>query len=120
MAGDEPDHEATMVAAPRSAARPTPPPVRTSAASTAAATKPTPAPAKKSALPSIVGAVIAVVLLAGGGTYYFLLRPSDSGKTVVVARLKTSDSPAPNSRSEFQELRRLFQRDGSMTSQTKP
>ena len=95
MAGDEPDHEATMVAAPRSAARPTPPPVRTSAASTAAATKPTPAPAKKSALPSIVGAVIAVVLLAGGGTYYFLLRPSDSGKTVVVVNPPQPIRPSP-------------------------
>ena len=77
LVADEPDYEATMIAAPRSssAARPAAPAPRPSAPTQVNNAAATPGTKKKSALLPIAGAAAVLLLLGGGGGYYFLTRP---------------------------------------------
>ncbi len=89
------DHEATMIAAPRSATSRQPPAARPAAAPPPATAQTSgAAPAKKSSMPLIAGAIVAVVLLIGGGAFFFLSGPSTPNKTVTT-NVPPSVIPAP-------------------------
>ena len=83
MAQDEgpDDHEATMIAGPRSASPRTPQPAGRPSAGLPASAQ-APGPAKKSAMPLIAGAIAAVILLVGGAAFFLLSGPSKSDKPV--------------------------------------
>ena len=80
LVAQEPDQEATMVAAPRSGMRPAAPAARPIGQPTAppagSAAVVAIAPAKKSALPLVAGVVVVLLALLGGGGAYFYLNRS--------------------------------------------